>query len=56
MDSDIKVMTTDFGLTRTSTLRFTTVRMSHGGQYTCKATTTEGTDMATETLLVKSEI
>ena len=55
MDSDIQVLTRDSTVTRTSTLRFTTVRTSHGGKYTCKATTTGGTDMATETLLVQSE-
>ena len=41
--------------TRTTELQFTPVRTSHGGQYTCKATTTTGTDMAPVALTVQSE-
>ena len=55
MDSAIQVMTTDSTVTRTSTLRFTPVRTSHGGQYTCKATTNGGTDMSTKALTVQRE-
>ena len=52
---DIQVMTTDTHVTRTSTLRFTRVRTSHGGEYTCQATTTLGNDLFNETLVVQSE-
>ena len=55
VDNDIQVITTDSTGTRTSVLQFTLLRTSHGGKYTCKATTTTGTDMATETLTVQSE-
>ena len=55
MDSEIQVVTGDSTGTRTTVLQFTPVRASHGGQYTCKATTTTGTDMATATLTVQSE-
>jgi len=54
-DNDIQVNTTDSTVTRTSVLQFTLLRTSHGGQYTCKATTTTGTDMATEIITVQSE-
>ena len=55
IDNDIQVITTDSTGTRTSVLHFTLLRTSHGGQYTCKATTTTGTDMATEIITVQSE-
>ena len=55
IDNDIQVITTDSTGTRNSVLQFTLLRASHGGQYTCKATTTTGTDMATETITVQSE-
>ena len=55
MNSEIQVVTGDSTGTRTTVLQFTPVRTSHGGQYTCKATTTTGTDMATATLTVQSE-
>ena len=56
VDSDIAVVTNEVStLARTSALKFTPVRTSHGGQYTCKATTTAGMDVITETLVVKSE-
>ena len=71
MDSAIQVLTADStvtrtsrrgrfppvrtSVTRTSTLRFTPVRTSHGGKYTCKATTTGGTDMSTKALTVQSK-
>ena len=56
VDSDIAVVTNDVStMARTSALKFTPVRTSHGGQYTCKATTTAGMDVITETLIVKSE-
>ena len=54
-DSDIGIMITNSTVARTSELKFTPLRTSHGGQYTCKATTTAGMDMATETLTVQSE-
>ena len=54
-DNDIRVITADSTGTRTSELKFTPLRTSHGGQYTCRATTTTGTDEATETLIVQSE-
>ena len=55
MDDKIQVVTGDSTGTRTSVLQFTPVLTSHGGQYTCKATTTTGADMATATLTVQSE-
>ena len=55
MDSGIQMFTGDSIATRTSALQFTPVRTSHGGQYTCKATTTAGTAMATKTVTVQSE-
>ena len=57
MNSEIQVVTGGNHSTGTCTteLQFTPVRTSHGGQYTCKATTTTGTDMATVTLTVQSE-
>ena len=56
MDSNIAVVINDvYTGFRTSALQFTPVRTSHGGPYTCKATTTAGMDMATEALTVKSE-
>ena len=55
MDSGIQMFTGDSSGTRTSALQFTPVQTSHGGQYTCKATTTAGTAMATETVTVQSE-
>ena len=54
-DNDIRVITDDSTGTRTSKLKFAVLRTSHGGQYTCKANTTTGTDVATETLTVQSE-
>ena len=56
MNSAIQVMTTDSTVTRTSTLRFTPVRTSHGGKYTCKATTTGGTDVSIKALTVQSKL
>ena len=41
--------------THTTELQFTPVRTSYGGQYTCKANTTTGADMATVALTVQSE-
>ena len=55
MDRNIAVVNDTSTDTSTSTLQFTPVRTSHGGPYTCEATTTAGMDMATETLTVKSE-
>ena len=54
MNSEIQVVIDGNHCTGTDTteLQFTPVRTSHGGQYTCKATTTTGTDMATVTLTV----
>ena len=54
-DRDIGIIITNSTGTSTSTLQFTPLRTSHGGQYTCKATTTAGNDSATETLTVQSE-
>ena len=54
--SNVQVMTTDSTVSHTSTMRFIPVLTSHGGKYTCKATATGGTDMATETLTVQSKI
>ena len=55
MNSEIQVVTGDSTGTHTTVLQFTPVQTSHRGQYTCKATTTTGTDMATVTLTVQSE-
>ena len=55
MDNEIQVVTGDSTGTRTSALQFTLMRTSHGGQYTCVATTTTGADMASATLTVQSE-
>ena len=55
MENNIRVITADSTGTRTSELKFTPLRTSHGGQYTCKANTTTGMDEATETLSVQSE-
>ena len=55
MASAIQVLTADSTVTRTSTLTFTPVRTSHGGKYTCKATTTGGKDMSTKALTVQSK-
>ena len=54
-DNDIRVTTADSTGTRTSELQFAVLRTSHGGQYTCRANTTTGTDVATESLIVQSE-
>ena len=57
MNSEIQVVTGGNHSTGTCTteLQFTPVRTSHGGQYTCKANTTTGADMAIVTLTVQSE-
>ena len=54
-DSDIGMISTNSTVTRNSILKFTPLRTSHGGQYTCNATTTAGNDTATETLALQSE-
>ena len=54
-DSDIGILITNSIVAHNSTLKFTPLRTSHGGQYTCNATTTAGNDTATETLTLKSE-
>ena len=54
-DSHIRIMITNSTVARTSELKFTPLRTSHGGLYTCKATTTAGMDTTTETLTVQSE-
>ena len=49
------MMTDDSTVTYISTLEFTPVQMSHGGQYTCQATSTTGTSMDTKTFTVQSK-
>ena len=55
MDSDIGIIIANSTLTHNRTLKFSPLRTSHGGQYTCNATTTAGSDTATETLTLQSE-
>ena len=49
------LMTNDSTKTYVSTLEFTPVQTSHGGLYTCQATSTAGTVMDAKTLTVKSK-
>ena len=56
INSDIQqVMTDDSTVTYVSTLEFTPVQTSHGGQYTCQATSTAGTNMDVKILTVQSK-
>ena len=56
INSDIQqVMTNDSTLNYVSTLEFTPVQTSHGGQYTCQATSTSGTSMDDMILTVQSK-
>ena len=56
INSDIQqVMTNDSTVTYISTLEFTPVQTSHGGQYTCQATSTSGTTMDAKILTVQSK-
>ena len=50
-----QVMADDPTVTYISTLEFTPVQMSHGGQYTCQATSTAGTSMDAKILTVQSK-
>ena len=50
-----QVMTDDSTVTYVSTLEFTPVQMSYGGQYTCQATSTTGTSMDAKILTVQSK-
>ncbi len=49
------VMTSDSTKTYISTLEFTPVQTSHGGQYTCQATFSTGTIMDVKILTVQSK-
>ena len=56
INSDIQqVMTDDSNVAYISTLEFTPVQMSHGGQYTCQANSTSGTIVNAKTLTVQSK-
>ena len=48
-----QVMTNDSTVTYISTLEFIPVQTSHGGQYTCQATSTTGTSMDAKLLTVQ---
>ena len=50
-----QVMTSDSTVTYVSTLEFTPVQTSHGGQYTCQANSTTGTSMDDKILTVQSK-
>ena len=50
-----QVMTSDSTVTYVSTLEFTPVQTSHGGQYTCQATSTSRTSMDVKILTVQSK-
>ena len=51
----LQVVTNDSTVTYVSTLEFTSVQTSHGGQYTCQATSSTGTAMDVKTLTVQSK-
>ena len=56
INSDIQqVMANDSTVTYISTLEFTQVQTSHGGQYTRQATSTSGTNMDAKILTVQSK-
>jgi len=56
INSDIQqVITSDSTVTYVSTLEFTPVQTSHGGQYTCQATSSTGTVMDVKQLTVQSK-
>ena len=50
-----QVMTSDSTVAYVSTLEFTPVQMSHGGQYTCQANSTAGTSTDAKILTVQSK-
>ena len=56
INSDTRhLMTNDSTVTYVSTLEFTPVQTSHGGLYTCQATSTSGRVMDVKTLTMQSK-
>ena len=54
INSDMQQVMTNYS-TYTSTVEFTPVQTSHGGQYTCQATSTSGTSFDAKIVTVQSK-